>query len=277
MLKRIILAILFIASVPAVTLADKKKVEKIVLDAGHGGNEPGALGRISNEKDLALQITLKLGKRLEKELKRVQVLYTRTTDVYPKLSERHKIANDANADLFISIHANSSGGRRIKVQDGYRTYTKNGKQYKQPRYKYVTQTEASGTECFVLGLHRNSQKEGAIGEYGDNVTEEPGLLDMDDPMTAIIIAQYSQAFLENSVLLGTKIQEQFAAQNRIDRGVKQKGLEVLAGSAMPGVLVEIGFINNQEEEEYMNSEKGQNEIVDAIYKGIIAYIQAVER
>lgn len=277
MLKRIILIILLAITIPPCAFADKKKVEKIVLDAGHGGDEPGALGIISKEKDLALAITLKVGKKLEKYLKDRQILYTRKTDVFVELKDRHKIANQANADLFISIHVNSSGGKRIRVEDGFRYVTKNGKQYKQVRYKYVTQTSASGTECFVLGLHRNSQKEGAIGEYGENVTEEPGLMDPDDPMTAIIIAQYSQAFLENSVLLGSKIQEQFSKQNRIDRGVKQKGLEVLAGSAMPGVLIEIGFINNKEEEEYMNSEEGQNEIVDAIYNGILSYIGTVER
>ncbi|MCB0700038.1 MAG: N-acetylmuramoyl-L-alanine amidase [Chitinophagales bacterium] len=274
--KALLVILFFCIALPS-AYADKKKVEKIVLDAGHGGNEPGAMGRISKEKDLALQVTLKLGKKLEKNLRGRQIIYTRTTDVYPKLPERHKIANEAKADLFISIHVNSSGGKRIRVQDGYRYVTKNGKQYKQARYKYVTTTSASGTECFVLGLHRNDQKEGAIGEYGESVTEEPGLLDPNDPMTAIIIAQYSQAFLENSVLLGTKIQEQFASQNRLDRGVKQKGLEVLAGSAMPGVLVEIGFINNEEEEQYMNSEQGQDEIVEAIYKGILAYISSVER
>ena len=102
-------------------------------------------------------------------------------------------------------------------------------------------------------------------------------MDEKDPMTAIIIAQYSQAFLTSSVDLGTRIQGQFARQGRLDRGVKQISVEVLAGCVMPGVLVEIGFINNVEEEKYMNSPQGQTEIAYAIYNGILEYIKAVER
>lgn len=269
-MKYIVAIILLFITGTGFVYADKKTVDKIVLDAGHGGGEPGALGRISEEKDLALAITLRVGNMLEgyfrnqrQNTRTKQIIYTRKTDVFIELKDRHKIANQAKADLFVSIHVNSSGGKRIRVKDGN-------------RYKYITQTSASGTETYVLGLHRNSQKEGAIGEFGETATEEPGLLNPDDPMTAIIIAQYSEAFLANSVLLGTKIQAHFAQQNRVDRGVKQKGLEVLAGSAMPGVLVEIGFINNSEEEQYLNSEKGQQEVAEAIFKGIVDYIRSVE-
>ncbi len=270
----LLLILLFFNS--TTSFADGKKVQKIVLDAGHGGNEPGALGRISKEKDLALSITLKLGKKLEQHYKSRQIIYTRKTDVFVELPDRHKIANKAEANLFVSVHVNSSAGKRVKVQDGYRYVKKNGKTYKYPRYKYYNTTSANGTECYVLGLHRNSQKEKSIGEYSDNLTNEPGLLDESDPMTQIIIAQYSQAFLSSSVSLATFIQQQFNTQGRLDRGVKQKGLEVLAGCVMPGVLVEIGFINNPEEEKYLNSEKGQSEIVEAIYKGILSYIDSVE-
>ena len=139
------------------------------------------------------------------------------------------------------------------------------------------ETKANGTETFVLGLHRNSQKEDAIGEYGETITQEPGLLNENDPQTQIIIAQYAQAFLSRSVSLGSKIQQEFANQGRRDMGVKQMGLEVLAGSAMPGVLVECGFINNPDEEAYMNSEAGQQEIALAIYRGIKAYKMEAER
>ena len=276
MLRTLPLIIIILFSFCNTSFADGKKVNKIVLDAGHGGGEPGALGRISKEKDLALAITLKLGKKLEKHLKDKQIIYTRKSDVFIELPDRHKIANKAEADLFISVHANSSAGKRVKVKEGYRYVKKNGKTYKYPRYKYYNTTAASGTECYVLGLHRNSQKEKSIGEYSENLTNEPGLLDENDPMTQIIIAQYSQAFLSSSVSLASFIQQQFKSQGREDRGVKQKGLEVLAGCVMPGVLVEIGFINNPEEEQYLNSEKGQNEVVEAIYKGIVAYIKSIE-
>lgn len=275
---RLILSILILCLTTTYIYADGKKVNKIVLDAGHGGDKAGAVGRISKEKDIALSVTMKLGELLKKKLQDKQIIYTRTTDFDVPLAKRHEIANKAQADLFISIHVNSSAGKRVRVQEGYRYVTKGGKQYKQARYKYYNTTDASGTECYVLGLHRNGQKEEAIGEYSDNVSNGGhALLDESDPTTAIIIAQYTSAFLENSVILGSKIQEQFADQKRVDRGVKQKGLEVLAGSVMPGVLVEIGFINNPEEEEYLNSEQGQKEVVDAIYKGILAYIQAVEK
>jgi len=260
-------------------LANGKKVSKIVLDAGHGGHDGGAQGQISNEKSLTLGITLRLGKIIRDSMKDVQVIYTRTSDVYPTLSERHEIANKANGDLFISLHINSTAGTVTRVRQGYRTVKRGKKKVKVPAYKTIRNryTSASGTETFVLGLHRNNEKENAIGEYGDVVTDEPGLLNINDPQTQIIIAQYSQAFLSRSVSLGSKIQQEFANQGRVDKGVKQMGLEVLAGSAMPGVLVECGFINNPDEEAYMNSEQGQQEIALAIYRGIKSYKSEAER
>lgn len=274
-----LLAFLFLLSIPALATANGKKVTKIVLDAGHGGGDPGARGQFSNEKDLTLAVTLRVGKMLKDSLKDVQIIYTRTTDVYPTLPERHEIANRAQGDIFISIHVNSTAGTVKRVQTGYKTVKRKGKRTKQPVYKTIRnrETAANGTETYVLGLHRNSQKENAIGEYGESVTDEPGLLNENDPQTAIIIAQYSQAFLNNSVLLGTKVQEQFGYQGRKDMGVKQMGLEVLAGSAMPGVLVEIGFINNPSEESYLNSNEGQQEVANAIYRGIRAYKMEVEK
>lgn len=275
----ILLLILTIYFLPNTAHANGKKITKIVLDAGHGGQDIGARGQFSHEADLTLAVTLRLGKMIKDSLKDVQVVYTRTTDVYPTLPERHEIANRANADLFMSIHVNSTAGTTTRVQTGTRTVKKGKKRIKQPVYKTIhhRETSAAGTETYVLGLHRNSEKQKAIGEYGDNVTEEPGLLNPNDPQTAIIIAQYSQAFLSRSVSLASKVQESFATQGRGDYGVKQMGLEVLAGSAMPGVLVEIGFINNPTEEAYLNSEKGQMEVAQAIFKGIKAYKAEAER
>ncbi|MBS1776189.1 MAG: N-acetylmuramoyl-L-alanine amidase [Bacteroidetes bacterium] len=256
-----------------------KKITKIVLDAGHGGHDAGARGQYSNEKDLTLAIALRLGKIIRDSMKEVQVLYTRTSDIYPTLPERHEIANRANADLFISIHINATPGTYTREMTGYKTVKHGRKRVKTPVYRTIHNraTQANGTETYVLGLHRNSQKEDAIGEYGETVTQEPGLMNENDPQTAIIIAQYSQAFLSRSVSLGSKIQQEFANDGRKDMGVKQKGLEVLAGSAMPGVLVECGFINNPNEEAYMNSEAGQQQIALAIYRGIKAYKAEAER
>jgi N-acetylmuramoyl-L-alanine amidase len=276
---RTLVVLLLLSISPYLVHANANKLSKIVLDAGHGGHDVGARGSFSAEKDLTLAIVLKLGKIINDSMKGVQVVYTRTTDVYPTLPERHEIANKANADLFISVHINSTPFHKNRVLEGYRTVKKGKKRYKQPIYKvtYDHVTQANGTESYVLGLHRNSQKESAIGEYSEGVTEEPGMLNENDPMTAIIVAQYAQSFLSRSVNLGTKIQSQFEKQGRASRGVLQKGLEVLAGSAMPGVLVECGYVNNPDEETYLNSERGQFEVALAIFRGIREYKWEIER
>lgn len=251
-----------------------KKV-KIVLDAGHGGKDVGARGKYSNEKDLTLAIVLKVGKLLHDSLKNAEVIYTRTTDIYPSLKDRHAIANQAGADLFISVHINATAGRTERVLTGHTYVGKGKKRRKVPRYKTIVhrETGANGVMTLVLGNIRNNQKANAFGEYGEQVLEEPGLLDENDPQTAIIIAQYTQAFLGRSIDLATQIQNELVGTGRSDLGVRQQSLEVLAGSYMPGVLVECGFINNPEEENYMNSEVGQNEIAFSIFKGIRNYLQ----
>ncbi|HXS35348.1 MAG TPA: N-acetylmuramoyl-L-alanine amidase [Flavipsychrobacter sp.] len=275
-----ILPLIFLMSIaPLLLFAHGKKITKIVLDAGHGGQDIGAQGSFSMEKNLTLAVVLKLGKIIDDSMKDVQVIYTRTTDSYPTLPDRHEMANRANADLFVSVHVNSTAFTYTKEFEGYKTVRHGHHKVKKPIYHYIKHhvTNANGVETYVLGLHRNSQKEEAIGEYSENVADESGLLNENDPQTAIIVAQYAQAFLSRSVLLGEKIQQQFANEGRQDLGVKQKGLEVLAGSAMPGVLVEIGFINNPEEETYLNSEQGQHEVAMAIYRGIRAYKADVEK
>ena len=266
---------------PVLLHAKGKKVNKIVVDAGHGGKDYGAQGGFSYEKDVTLGVSLKLGKILSDSLKNMQVIYTRTTDAYPTLVERHDIANKAQADLFIAVHANSTPYTYTKKLVGYKTIKRHHKSVKQPIYQTTRHHETSrmGVETYVLGLHRMGQLGGEVQDEftGGDSSSSNGLLNANDPQTAIIVAQYTQAFLSRSVRLGTKIQEQFSNQGRGDLGVKQKGLEVLAGSAMPGVLVEIGFINNPQEEAYLNSEKGQTEVAMAIYKGIKAYKSEIEK
>ncbi len=274
MYSRIFLFLFAFCLAQSAAISQTKPTFKVVIDPGHGGKDVGAKGQFSYEKDLNLAVSLRLGKLIKDSLPQLQVIYTRTTDIYPTLQQRHQIANQANADLFVSIHVNATAPRRERVRTGYRTVTtKSGKKVRRAVYKtvYHKDTKASGTETYVLGLHRNSQKESAISEFGE-IAKEAGLLNENDPQTAIIIAQYSQAYLSRSVSLGTKIQAAFARQGRNDLGVKQMGLEVLAGSAMPGVLVEIGFINNREEEVYLNSDQGQNEVAQAIFEGIRQYV-----
>ncbi len=277
---RIISIFLFLLVFIPVSLSAKgKKVTKIVLDAGHGGKDPGARGAISQEKDIALAVTLKLGKLLKDSMDNMDVVYTRTTDTYPGLVERHEIANKANADLFISIHVNSTPFTYTRKRVGYKTVKRHGKSVKVPAYRSIRHhtTTRSGVETYVMGLHRAGQQKGAIGEYADSVSNEPGLLDEDDPLTQIIVQQYAQSFLGKSVTVAARVQEQFKLAGRNDLGVKQKGLEVLAGSAMPGVLIEIGFITNVKEEAYLNSEKGQFETAVAIYRAIMAYRNDIEK
>ena len=270
---------ILLAFSPHFLLAKGKKITKIVVDAGHGGKDFGAQGEFSKEKDITLAVSLKLGKLLSDSMKNMEAIYTRTDDSYPSLQLRHEIANKANADLFVAIHVNSTPYTYTKVLEGYKSVKRKHKTVRQPIYRSIRHhtTTRHGVETYVMGLHRSGQQKDAIGEYSDNVSDEPGLLNENDPQTAIIVAQYAQAFLGKSVTLGAKIQEQFAISGRSDLGVKQKGLEVLAGSAMPGVLVEIGFITNTEEEAYLNSEKGQYEVAVAIYRGIKAYKADVEK
>lgn len=271
----------FLFFTPFLNAQTSKGLNKIVLDAGHGGSDSGApkFKHDKNEKDINLDIVLKLGKMIKDSLPSLQVIYTRTTDFYPSLKDRHKVANEANADLFISIHVNATAGTSTKVASGYKWVGKGKSRRKVTTYRTVVNrsTKAAGTETYVLGLHRNSQKSKAIEIYGDNVTEEPGLLDENDPATQILVAQYTQAFLSRSIHFADKVEKNFVSQGRNSYGVKQKGLEVLAGSAMPGVLIEVGFINSDIDEPYLNSDAGQNEVVTAIFQAIKSYKNDVDK
>lgn len=240
---------IYLTADPKPAAPGPQKVRKIVIDAGHGGKDPGCHGQYSYEKNIALDVAQKLGDRITRMLPGVQVLYTRESDWYPPLKQRHQMANDAKADLFISIHVNSSPQRV---------------------------TTANGTETYVLGLHRTDQKEGAIGEYAENFVADNGLLDPKDPLNQILIAQYSQTFLASSILIGSYIEHEFENQGRKSMGVKQKGLEVLAGTAMPAVLVELGFLNNPSEEAMLNSDLGKNKCANAIFSAVMKYKTQVE-
>ncbi|MBL7754410.1 MAG: N-acetylmuramoyl-L-alanine amidase [Chitinophagaceae bacterium] len=227
----------------------KKTIRKVIIDAGHGGRDGGCHGVYSNEKDITLAVAKKLGKLIQQHLNDVKVAYTREYDWYPGLKERTDFANKEKGDLFISIHVNSTPRKNSPVK---------------------------GTLVLVCGASRVEEKEQSVGEYA-NTFQEDELLNPNDPATAIIIAQYSQAFLTQSIVLGTKINEEFASQGRVTEGLRQQSLQVLASSAMPGVLVEIGYLNNVEEEAYLNSEEGQEEVANAIFKAIKFYKEESEK
>jgi len=251
-------------------------VKKIVIDAGHGGDKPGASGSYSKEKNVALQVALKLGRKFEEEMPGVKILYTRKTDVDVSLYRRADIANNAKADLFISIHCNSMPDR--KVVTGYTT--RRGKKYR--KYGYVKNKTTRGTETFVAGSHRLNEQDVAIRENGDVKFEKDAKKNYDgydpnDPETFIILSLFKNAYRDKSLKIAKLIQRNYVNQNsRVDRGVKEQGILILQRCGMPSILTEIGFISNPTEEKYMNSASGQSEIVNAIFKAVKTYKKQTE-
>jgi N-acetylmuramoyl-L-alanine amidase len=252
------------------------KIKTIVVDAGHGGTDGSTRGVFSKEKDISLQIALRLGKAIEENLKDVKVVYTRTTDVFIPLYERIGIANRVKADIFISIHCNSMPIK--KVINGYR---KDSRGRKVPIYKTVQSTSTRGTETFVSGFGRLDEQDVVMREnesillekdYKDNYEG----YDPKDPESIILLSLMKNAFREQSIKLASFMQDEYSQSGRIDRGVKEQSLAVLAKAGMPAVLTEIGFVSNPEEEEYMNSEAGQNEIVTNLLKAIQTYKKQAE-
>lgn len=242
------------------------RIRTIVLDPGHGGAKPGARGTKSLEKDIVLQVTLKLGKAIEEALPDVKVYYTRTTDVDMDLYKRTEFANQKKADIFISIHCNAAPNRRV---------TRNGRRVS------VVNTEPHGTETLVLGFDRMGQQDAAIRENADILLEENHQENYDfnptDPETFLIFSLMKNQFREQSIKLASAIQKEFASRGRVDRGVKEQSLAVLARAGMPAVLTEIGFLSNPQEEQYMLSEIGQSEIVTNLLNAIKAYKRLTER
>ena len=231
------------------------QVKKIVIDAGHGGKDPGTMGAHAKEKDIALSISLKLGGYIQKYLPDVEVIYTRDKDVFIPLDERPKIANRHGADLFISIHVNAIGNKPTVY----------------------------GTETYVMGLDKSesnlkvAMRENSVIKYEENVQETYGNFDPNSDESYIIFDLYQSVFLESSVNLAEKIQDQFGERvQRKNRGVKMERFWVLWATTMPSVLVETGYITNPEEEKYLSSEKGQALIASGIFRAVRDYKNQVE-
>ncbi|MEL6536790.1 MAG: N-acetylmuramoyl-L-alanine amidase [Bacteroidota bacterium] len=230
------------------------RVRKVVVDAGHGGKDPGTHGAVAKEKDIALSIALKLGGLIEENLDDVEVIYTRDDDTFIELDERANIANKNGADLFISIHAN-----------------------------YIPAPRTHGTETYVMGLHKEQDNlEAALRENSVILLEEDyeeAYEDFDgqSPESYILFSLYQNAYLENSLLLANKIERQMKDRvKRRSRGVKQAGFIVLYKSTMPSVLVETGFLSNPEEERYLNDDLGQTYIASGIFRAVREYKADVE-
>lgn len=248
-----ILLIICCANLPSI--AQGYKIKTIVIDPGHGGNKPGASGSFSKEKDIALQIALKLGEELKTELPNIKIIFTRKTDIDVDLYKRAEIANDANADLFISIHCNAMPGKNKTTK---------------------------GTETLVAGSHRLKEQDAAIRENADIKLEKDYKskydgYDPNNPESFILLSLLKNTFRDKSIKFAKLIQNNYIdGGKRLSRGVKEQGVLVLQRCGMPAVLTEVGFISNIEEEKYINSESGQNEIVNAIIASIKTYKKNIE-
>lgn len=278
--KRFIYSLLLIVFFNGTAFADDEpapyRVKTIVIDAGHGGKDGSTHGEFSKEKDVALKVALRLGKSIEEKMTDVKVVYTRTTDVFIPLYERIAIANRAKADIFISIHCNSMPIKR--VISGYK---KDSKGRKVPIYRSVQSTSTRGTETFVSGFGRLDEQDVVMRENASILLEKDYKENYDgydpkDPESIIMLSLMKNAYRDQSIKLATYMQDAYTQTGRVDRGVKEQSLAVLARAGMPAVLTEIGFISNATEEDYMNSDFGQNEIVNCLLKAIQSYKRQVE-
>lgn len=221
---------------------------KVVLDAGHGGHDKGASYNGFVESNIALNVTLKVGKILDKNAT-IDVIYTRNNDVFVELNERANIANKNNASIFVSIHCNANEN-----------------------------TSAEGYETYVMGMHRNASNLEVAKKENDVVTLEKDYkvkyngYDPKSPESAIGISLLQEEYLSNSISLAKRIQDGMVTNfGRKDRRVKQAGFLVLRQISMPRVLIEIGFVSNKREGGYLNSDEGQDEIATGIANAIISY------
>ena len=232
-----------------------EKTFTVVIDAGHGGKDPGARGTIINEKEINLSVALKLGKLIEEHHDDVRVIYTRKTDRFIELDERANIANRNKADLFISIHTNA---------------VKRGSLVK-------------GTEIYTLGLARSDENlEVAMRENSailleDNYQQTYEGFDPNSSESYIIFEFMQNKHVEQSISLASEVQKCFTSANRVNRGVRQAGFLVLRKTGMPSILVELGYISNREEERFMKTENGRNTLAKALYNAFTKYKRDYDR
>lgn len=223
----------------------------LVIDPGHGGKDPGALGSSSKEKDIVLSVALKLGALIESNHPDVDVLYTRNKDLFVPLNQRASIANKAHANLFISIHCNALDRRRTSPQ---------------------------GVETFVLGLHRSkdnldvAKAENSVIMYEEDYSVKYEGFNPNEPESYIIFEFMANEFLDLSVYFASLVQNQLVTNSkRVNRNVRQAGFLVLREVAMPSILVELGYISNKQEEAYLKSTSGQTSLARSIYNGFRDY------
>lgn len=254
LISSLLVAIVLVGFIPSDEKETEFKLRRIVIDAGHGGKDPGTLGKMSKEKDVALAIALKVGGYINELLPDVEVIYTRKTDVFIELKERANIANRNRADLFVSIHCNA-----------------------------INSTRAFGTETYVMGnknFNANFEivkRENAVILLEDDYQENYEGFDPKSPESYIMFNLMQKAFFANSLSLAGKIENDFSTRvNRHSRGVKQAPFYVLWTTSMPSVLIETGFLSNPSEEKYLNSKSGQSFVASGIFRAIKAYKEELE-
>ena len=230
------------------------KIDKVVIDPGHGGKDPGTHGAISNEKDIALDIALELGRIIHENLPEVEVVYTRRDDSFPKLEERAEVANQSDADLFISIHAN-----------------------------WISNSRVHGTETYVMGidkLEKNfeiAKRENAVILLEENVGDAYDGFDPNSAESYILFSLYQSAYQENSLRLAQNIEGQMKDRvGRYSRGVKSAPFLVLWQTSMPSVLFEVGYLSNSKEEKDLNDPLNQVYIASGIFRAFRDYKQELE-
>ncbi|MCF6241497.1 MAG: N-acetylmuramoyl-L-alanine amidase [Bacteroidales bacterium] len=252
---KIFILIVFFVSVYGVSLNAQYKINTVVIDAGHGGKDPGAIGKKAYEKDITLKIALKLGNYIKKNLKGVKVIYTRKTDVFVELFKRAEIANKNNAQVFISIHVNSN-----------------------------EKSSYTGTSTYVMGVDKSDENLEVAQLENSVILKEKSYkknykgFDPNSPESYITLSLLQNAHLEQSLQLAKIVQDQFRTRaGRKDRGVRQAGLVVLWNATMPAILVETGFISNPTEEKYLMTDYGQSIIASAIFRAFREYKNQIEK
>lgn len=266
----------------------KAKLRTIIIDPGHGGFDPGTHGLISKEKNVALSISLKLGKALQQAFPELKIIYTRTTDIMPGnrptlpegIRYRAELANKAHGDLFLCIHCNSNGqdaGKyAIRRVVRYKTIGRGKRKTRVPVYSTTwMKNKTVGTATYIWKADRNLPKGEAINQRGESMGDA---FDMTSPEARMRAQLYEKKYFANSLLLGTLVQKEFVKSGRRSEGVVQRqiGIGVLQATGMPSVLIETGYLTNTEEELYLNSKKGQTEVVRDIVNAFRAYRSQLE-
>ena len=275
----------------------QKAIKTIIIDAGHGiqknGGYNGAKGSYSYEDEICYDIAKKLVKLVDKEFPEIKIIETRPSHNITDLRERADIANQNRGDLFVSIHVNAAPPIQHKEFKGYRTvtsYVGKGKKRRKitkkiPQYHYYsTPNPAKGTETYIWGSHKNEDKEVAIRENAPMLSEENyqqkyGDIDPNSPDFIALSLLKTKQFFKRSATLAGMVEDEFVKVGRTSRGQQQRqvGIWVLQATAMPSVLVETGYITNRQEEDYLNSESGQQEIAECVLGALRNYVTWLEK